>query len=275
MQTSILEMMEKFGLQCPISPSEQDGVAKQNMEDWNLVPSCLVHAPSTFPPLDFHPVTVPSMLLAVNESFCPHFVFLRVICYLLQRYQRKGSILSFEKARFWCCPPTTEDDTYVADVTYCRQGIVMDLHCTDEKVADGKEEEPALQSVASSLLSDTYDCLRQVKGSCPGLRLRCAYRCPRSTRQDSWVAINQHIFPEQLDRPLTREDLSNASKRVLRAGLCTTCHEHHYSKAPEGLTAWFDDKPSCPFSVSERFFNILSSEYFKLCGKYQFAVRLR
>ena len=113
-QVEILEIMLKFGLQYPVSPprsrsrSGQDETS-QSSSDWNLIPSCMVFQGDTLQ--DDYANRIPSLMLAVDGAFFPHYLFQRSACFLAQHFQNIDLHWSFKAVQFACCPPSSTRTT--------------------------------------------------------------------------------------------------------------------------------------------------------------------
>ena len=171
---SLLFLMEKFGLLCPVADRSAYEIPEAAGELY-LIPMCIQRPPGLheLPP---GTVSLLPVLLYIIGAYLPYPIYMRVLVGLLQEYKpATPPEIDVRKARF-CC-----SQFYFAEVSFSLQGIALAVFCTDHDAAAGHVAGvQALNAIAARLFNTTGRMLAQLRDeSWKSLADWCpAFQCP-------------------------------------------------------------------------------------------------
>ena len=263
-QQSILNAMARLGLQCPVQSTafiRQSGNGTEEVHEWHIIPSVLANQKKGLPDMDGY-ASLTELLIQTTGPVCPHFVFLRVLVFLLQHYRPKDRNLdrnlSFAEALFPCTPqPFGSSNMYMAALKYHQQGIILKVYYRNATVArGGRPRFPSLAVVAKHLLQEAHRSLNRVKQSvCPAMSMHYAYQCHETQDLHLTADMGDSMWMVSASQLLCNTELSDEALAVEAEQLeldpchCNACHSYHC--APAEFLSWFGGQTVCECKVSE------------------------
>ena len=189
----ILSILERLGLQCPVSSDAAKELAKLPLSagPFYFVPICIQTEQTQLPDKYGDADTLPALVLSTDPLFFPYGEFSRLVVHLLQYYKPQFNTVevSLCSIRFKL---TDVSPCYIAEVRHVQQGVALVLKCTSPDVATGRTAGDCMAVAATRFCETVRRCMDFLRSEgCQGLEWKAAFYCAKSDGR--WQRQNNRV----------------------------------------------------------------------------------